>query len=480
MYFLFGRVWFDFSTSDAWSRSISFTSGVAVIFLVFLVGKELFSRQVGLWGALLAAFSPLLVAYSRDATCYSWLTAVSLLGLYLLARSLIRGGWPSWILFMIVTTIAIFTHLFSFVLVLAYAGVYFILRDRNRKTLAPFLTSQLTFVVAIIISLLISNNANGLINIKLPLKVLLVKLAIIPYVLLGGGFNDFGAGIGSTIYNHVRSGRRMVETVTLLLLIILPLFVIFLIRKTALSTFLSKRSIALIFYTVVLTVIPVIIHNVLDVPDQPSQRFYLWATPTFLLLVALFIVSLSSWWKMITGAILIAGMSAMSIWGVFFYQAADFKTPLTFVSDKYQSGDLLFCYPYEIGFLASGHYYPESLHMAGLFLPPEAPHPGEYYYLPSHNDVYALIANNYKTIDKKYLSSGEDLKRSAQDSIKDTDRVWVILYFDHDQHEYCIGCDVLNSVFSEGWQEESWSFNSGNVHLFTRRVAAADNQDYLN
>jgi len=248
---------------------------------------------------------------------------------------------------------------------------------------------------------------------------------------------------------------------------------IFLQRKAVRRTFQSKNAIALIYYTVVLSIIPVIIHNVVDVPEQPSQRFYLWATPTFLLLLALAIVSLSARRKVIIGTILFTGFSAFSIWGVLFYHPLDFKTPLTFVSSKYQSKDLLFYSPaYEIAFMASGHYYPESLKMGGLFLLPKDDHSGEYYFLPSNNEIYALMTNNYKIIDEKYLTdhNGEHLKKRTEESLKDADRVWVVVYRDGDQ-ESCVGCDVLDSVFAMAWQEETWYFDSFNVHLYTRVAA---------
>ncbi len=469
LYYLLGRVWFVISSSDAWSRSISFVAGVALIFLIFVVGKELFSRQVGLWAAGLASLSPLLVSYSRDATVYSWLTTLTLLSFYLLTRSIMKGGWQNWGLFTIVAAIAIFSHLFSFLLLLAFAGAYFILRERDKKSFAPFMASELILAAAFVAAWLISRNADGLINVKFPLKIILVKLVLIPYVMLGGGFNDFGAGIGGTIVRY-GAGRPRFLAALLFILVVVPLFGIFWRRKALRRTFLSRRAIALVFFTAVLSVIPVILHNVLDIPDQPSQRFYLWAAPTFLLLVALGIASLSTRGKMIAGTILIAGFSTMTVWGVFFYHPLDFKTPLTFVSTKYQKSDLLYCPVYDISVLATGHYLPQDTKMAGLLLPAKQS-PGEYYFLPDDNDLFAYTAENPKTIDAKYLTSGDDLKRRARNSLKGTDRLWVVVFYDDNGNEYCPGCDVLSSVLAGGWQEQTWSFDSGKVYLYTRLPA---------
>ncbi len=468
VYYLLGRIWFGLGNSDAWVRSISFAAGVAAIFLVFLVGRELFSRQVGLWGALLAALSPLLISYSRDATYYSWLTVATLLAFYMLVRSAIRGGWQNWTLFTLTAIVAITSHLFSFVLLPAFAGVYLILRDRNRKSLLPFVVSHLTLAIVFVATWMFAHNANGLINIKFPLKILLVKLALIPDVLLGGGFNDFGSGAGGMIVTYGRAHGIVFFDALLLILTFLPLAFIYWRRKDLSRTFFSKRAIALVFYTVVLSVVPVIIHNVVDVPEQPSQRFYLWAAPTFMLIVALILVSLPARVKLAMGALVIAGFSTMTLWGVFFYHPLDFETPLHFVSDNYQRGDLLFSSPYEIAFMASGHDYPASLKMGGLFQSAEERGPGDYFFLPSDDDIFVLMTSNYKQFDDKYLASGADLRHRAEDSIKGADRIWDVIYYDHDDHEYCIGCDVLDGVFEEGWQEQTWSFDSGRVHLYTR------------
>src|SRR5579884_1813478 len=46
-------------------RSLSALSGIAIIFLMFLLGEELFSKEVGLLAAFLTAVSPWDIALSR-------------------------------------------------------------------------------------------------------------------------------------------------------------------------------------------------------------------------------------------------------------------------------------------------------------------------------------------------------------------------------------------------------------------------------
>jgi uncharacterized membrane protein len=66
-----------FGTSEASGRSLSVLCGVASVVLIFHLGRQLFSSRVGLWAAWLAAFSPALVVYAREARMYAWLVFVT-------------------------------------------------------------------------------------------------------------------------------------------------------------------------------------------------------------------------------------------------------------------------------------------------------------------------------------------------------------------------------------------------------------------
>lgn len=92
LYYIFVRAWYSISTGEAWVRSFSVLAGVATVFFTYLAGKELFSRRAGLWAAAFTALSPLLVMYSRANTYYSFMIALTVLSLWLLARASLRGA----------------------------------------------------------------------------------------------------------------------------------------------------------------------------------------------------------------------------------------------------------------------------------------------------------------------------------------------------------------------------------------------------
>jgi 4-amino-4-deoxy-L-arabinose transferase-like glycosyltransferase len=66
-----------FGLSEGSARALSVLCGVVTVGLIYLSGALVFGRATGLWSAWLAALSPLLVYYSREARMYSWLVLVT-------------------------------------------------------------------------------------------------------------------------------------------------------------------------------------------------------------------------------------------------------------------------------------------------------------------------------------------------------------------------------------------------------------------
>ena len=66
-----------FGTSEFAARSFSVLCGVATIILIYQIGSTAFDKRTGLWAAWLAAFSPVLIVYSREARMYAWLVLVT-------------------------------------------------------------------------------------------------------------------------------------------------------------------------------------------------------------------------------------------------------------------------------------------------------------------------------------------------------------------------------------------------------------------
>ncbi|MGO9922809.1 MAG: glycosyltransferase family 39 protein [Isosphaeraceae bacterium] len=68
-----------FGSSEAAGRSLSVVCGIVTIGLVYWIGLLVFDRASGLWAAWLAAISPPLVYYSREARMYALLVMIACL-----------------------------------------------------------------------------------------------------------------------------------------------------------------------------------------------------------------------------------------------------------------------------------------------------------------------------------------------------------------------------------------------------------------
>jgi 4-amino-4-deoxy-L-arabinose transferase-like glycosyltransferase len=105
--------------------------GIATVWLVYKVGKELFGASVGIIAAGLYAISPLVVTYSRSSWNPNLMPFFSLLTLYFVYKSLLKDSFKLFVLsgFLFGITmqlhyLAVFLGVIIFVYILLYQSVY--------------------------------------------------------------------------------------------------------------------------------------------------------------------------------------------------------------------------------------------------------------------------------------------------------------------------------------------------------------------
>jgi mannosyltransferase len=134
LYFLLLTPFYLLSHSEAILRLLSVISGIISLPLMYLLGAQLFSRKIGLIGAILLAVSPFHIYYSQELRPYSLFLLFSLLALYLslLAiekdRNIYYVGWS------LAIVLGIYTHLYMLFLLLTI-DIYFLL-NLKKKSLA--------------------------------------------------------------------------------------------------------------------------------------------------------------------------------------------------------------------------------------------------------------------------------------------------------------------------------------------------------
>lgn len=143
--------WSRVSMDIAWLRSLAALAGVASVFGMFLLGRELIGGGrglvTGLIAALLLACSPASIVLAQLIRPYTLQVALIVFGLYGLTRWHRRGGRPALGVFASTMALALLTH-YSSVFALAAAGQPFLLL-MLRKQLSRRALTELTVACAV-------------------------------------------------------------------------------------------------------------------------------------------------------------------------------------------------------------------------------------------------------------------------------------------------------------------------------------------
>ncbi len=142
-----------FGRSEVAVRSLSALLGVALVYLIFLLGYQLFDHRVALAAAFLSALSPFQVYYSQEARMYILATLLGASSVYLFVKLARRGlEGPKWVyfLYILATTLGLYTH-HSFLLIplvenLAYI-LWLVLNRRGSGHLWRWLAIQLAIII---------------------------------------------------------------------------------------------------------------------------------------------------------------------------------------------------------------------------------------------------------------------------------------------------------------------------------------------
>ncbi|MFL6333975.1 MAG: glycosyltransferase family 39 protein [Pyrinomonadaceae bacterium] len=150
LYFYFMHYWIGlFGTSESSLRAPSAVWGVLSIFLIFLLGRELFDGYVGLFAALLLALLPEQIYHATCARMYSLLVLLAVASTYLLVLALKRPSAKAlYIAYGAVSVAGLYTHyiyLFCFMFQVAYTWSQ---AGRRKERIVPWLVTQLCVACA--------------------------------------------------------------------------------------------------------------------------------------------------------------------------------------------------------------------------------------------------------------------------------------------------------------------------------------------
>jgi len=142
----FWTLYFGDSITSARIMSLGFF--LATIPIVYLLAREILSRNWSLFVVTLFSFSPFMNWYANEARMYTLLVFIAVLNQYFFLKMIKRDkGWLGWT---ITAVIGAFSHYF-FLFNLATQGVFFLL---NRKKFGPNAFKKVTAVAALVVAAL--------------------------------------------------------------------------------------------------------------------------------------------------------------------------------------------------------------------------------------------------------------------------------------------------------------------------------------
>lgn len=147
-------VWFHiFGFSELAGRCLSAVIGSFSIYAVYLLGKELFDKQVGLYASIIASMNQFLIYYAQMVRSYSLLFLFSTLSCLYLIKVLKGHGKQDFILYLIFSVALAYTHYFGLFLIAAQFFIfilYFITEKKKRK---PLMISAAITAIVLLVSL---------------------------------------------------------------------------------------------------------------------------------------------------------------------------------------------------------------------------------------------------------------------------------------------------------------------------------------
>jgi uncharacterized membrane protein len=147
-YYLLLRAWIHLGNGEFVVRMLSLIPAVATVWVIYLLGKRLFSTRVGLVSALLLAVNACHVAYSQEARSYTLLLFFSTLSLLGLVNAIESSSTRNWVFYSLASVAAVYSHFFAGLLILAeWVSLAFL--PRPVLDLKKFTRSALFIAVAV-------------------------------------------------------------------------------------------------------------------------------------------------------------------------------------------------------------------------------------------------------------------------------------------------------------------------------------------
>lgn len=147
LYLIFLYFWRFLGESVFILRLSSVLFGIGAIFLLYLIGKNLFGKLTGLIAAMILAFNPLHLNYSQNLEPYSLTIFLSFLSIYFLIKAL-KSNHPKFYLFFVVSFVfaGYSDYFIAFLAITILLSIIFSYKYYQRQIQSLFYSSLTIFI----------------------------------------------------------------------------------------------------------------------------------------------------------------------------------------------------------------------------------------------------------------------------------------------------------------------------------------------
>jgi mannosyltransferase len=258
LYYLLLHFWIRlFGETETAVRMLSVCFSILTVVVVYQLALKLFTRSAAFFAGLLTALSPFQVFFAQETRMYSQLAFLSVASVYFFVLWLKDDTLTSGVLYVISTTLLLYTHIYALFVVMAQiiylVSLFFVARDyfqtRLRRWLTGLLATGLLFLPWAVVVFRQAGKATHGYWIATPdwlapLQTLIeycgsfwLALLLLPFFVYGlTQSREPGADDKTNSLPHTRA--------FLLLWLILPIVLPFLLSKLTTPFYLAKYTIA--------------------------------------------------------------------------------------------------------------------------------------------------------------------------------------------------------------------------------------------